>query len=53
LDLNVVNFEALVNNNFIIFKRLEYDPVHIINNIRCESHRWAFIRAIKNETQMI
>ncbi|MCM1139810.1 MAG: CapA family protein [Muribaculum sp.] len=28
--------------------RADYIPTHLINNLRCESHRWLIIRAIKN-----
>lgn len=30
----------------LILKRKRNKPVHIINNLRCESHRWAILRAI-------
>jgi len=37
----------------IISGRIKGNPLNIINNIRCESHRWAFTRALKNESNVM
>ena len=35
----------------VLLRRKKSKPVHIINNLRCESHRWAILRAILFKNQ--
>lgn len=51
--LEKINFNTIKKMIEIIAGRFKNKPENIINNIRCESHRWAIIRALKIQNDVM
>lgn len=47
------NLDFIKNVIKAFVKKKRFPPTHLINNIRCESHRWTILRAIKIENSIM